>query len=168
MRISNGFFNEEADVVAPRILGKILCRKFADGTIRKYIISEVEAYCGEEDLACHASKGRTARTNVMYQESGLVYVYLIYGKYWMLNFVCAGLGQPHAILIRGVREVSGPGRLGMELRIDKSFYGENLELSNRIWIEDSSEEITYLQSKRVGVDYAGALWSNKKWNFQIL
>ena len=83
-RLPNSFFKRDVIEVAPELLGKILVRKFQDGLAKKYKITEVEAYRGIEDLACHASKGRTARTEVMFSEGGTVYVYLIYGMYWMI------------------------------------------------------------------------------------
>ena len=55
-----------------------------------------------EDLACHASKGRTPRTEVMFREGGTVYVYLIYGMYWLLNLVTGNEGDASAVLIRGI------------------------------------------------------------------
>ncbi len=167
VRLSKSFFGDNALEVAPLLLGKRLCRKFLNGDVIKYEISEVEAYCGEGDLACHASKGRTPRTEVMYAEGGKVYVYLIYGMYWLLNFVCGDEGDPQAVLIRGVREVSGPGRLGKALDLDKTFYGEDLTLSDRIWIEDAPVVKEYGRSCRIGVDYAGPIWSKKKWRFVI-
>ncbi|MDX1284928.1 MAG: DNA-3-methyladenine glycosylase, partial [Draconibacterium sp.] len=86
-KLNNSFFQRDVLVVAPEILGKVLCRKFKNGLIRRYIISEVEAYNGTSDLACHASKGRTPRTEVMFWKGGFIYVYLIYGMYWLLNIV---------------------------------------------------------------------------------
>ena len=59
-------------------------RDFGNGNIQRFTITELEAYRGEEDLACHASKGRTPRTEIMYHTGGYIYVYLIYGMYWML------------------------------------------------------------------------------------
>ena len=85
-RLKRDFFSRDVLEVAPELLGKNLVRK-VEGQIEKYLITEVEAYRGEKDLACHASKGRTPRTEIMYHNGGLVYVYLIYGMYWMLNIV---------------------------------------------------------------------------------
>ena len=86
-RLSSSFFQREVTRVAPELLGKTLVRKFDDGSIRRYTITETEAYRGGDDKACHANKGKTARTEVMFHEGGLVYVYLIYGMYWLLNIV---------------------------------------------------------------------------------
>src|SRR5574344_1807070 len=123
------FFRRDVLRVAPELVGKIIARDFGSGLVKRYPITEVEAYRGEEDLACHASKGRTARTEVMYHHGGKVYVYLIYGMYWMLNIVTSEEGHPSAVLIRGIEGFSGPGRVGRELKLDKSFYGEELQTS---------------------------------------
>jgi len=150
--------------VAPDLLGKYIVRQ-ADGVQTAHRIVEAEAYRGEEDLACHASKGRTSRTDVMYRSGGLVYVYLIYGMYQMLNFVTAHEGEPQAVLIRGVENTIGPGRVSKLLQIDKSFYAENLSTSTRLWVEDRNELAPKIKTaKRVGVDYAGR-WKNKLWRF---
>ncbi len=169
MRLGKDFFKRDAIDLAKDLLGKVLVRKFEDGSEFRAKISEVEAYCGEKDLACHASKGRTKRTEVMYHDGGKVYVYLIYGMYWMLNFVSGIENEPQAVLIRGVDEISGPGRLGKTLRLDKSFYGEDLGNSERIWVENEEKLNPKLikTSKRIGIDYAGEIWSNKLWRFYI-
>jgi DNA-3-methyladenine glycosylase len=101
----------------------------------------------------------------MYGRGGLVYVYLIYGMYYLLNFVTAGEGTPQAVLIRGVEGTVGPGRVGKLLQLDKSFYAEDLVTSTRIWVEDKNEPAPLVQTaKRVGVDYAG-VWKDKPWRF---
>jgi DNA-3-methyladenine glycosylase len=162
------FFLRDVLVVAPDLLGKIIARKFDDGTVNRYRIAETEAYCGEEDLACHACKGRTNRTEVMYHAGGKVYVYLIYGMYWMLNFVTGEEGNPSAVLIRGIEGFNGPGRVGKELQLDKTFYGENLTHSSRIWIEDDGFITNYQTSERIGVNYAGPVWAIKPWRFKMV
>ncbi len=164
-RLTKIFFIQNTLSVAPALLGKLLCRKFPDGSIQKYIITEVEAYCGQEDLACHASKGRTARTEIMFHEGGYVYVYLIYGMYWMLNIVSGEKEDASAVLIRGLHGISGPGRVGKILQLDKSFYGEDLSSSQQLWIEDSETKPTYSTSPRIGINYAGEPWVSKLWRF---
>ncbi len=168
-RLSTDFFIRDVLNVAPNLLGKILVRKFDAGEIRKYQITEVEAYRGEQDLACHASKGRTPRTEIMYHEGGHVYVYLIYGMYWMLNFVTEKDGIPQAVLIRGIEGFNGPGKLTKNLLIDKSFYGEDLNTSNRLWIEENNtfSKIKYKTTPRIGIDYAGEIYKNKPWRFVL-
>ena len=165
-RLSTYFFIRDVLEVAPELLGKTLARRFDDGTVCRYRITEVEAYRGTEDLACHASKGRTPRTEVMFQEGGKVYVYLIYGMYWMLNLVTGEDENASAVLIRGIEGFSGPGRLGRELRLDKSFYGENLAESSRLWVEDAEPVSGFKTSKRIGIGYAGE-WADKPWRFYL-
>ncbi|KJF44431.1 DNA-3-methyladenine glycosylase [Draconibacterium sediminis] len=164
-RIPNSFFLRDVTQVAPELLGKLLVRRFDDGTIHKFKITETEAYRGGEDKACHANKGLTPRTKVMFDEGGLVYVYLIYGMYWMLNFVTGEVGDSSAVLIRGVEGISGPGRVGRALLLDKSFYGENLATSERIWVEDARENPQFITAPRVGIDYAGEPWISIPWRF---
>ena len=103
----------------------------------------------------------------MYHEGGHLYVYLIYGMYWMLNIVTGTINNPQAILIRGIQHFDGPGKLTKHLKIDKSFYGENLISSDRIWIEPNINtlNVKYTTSPRVGIDYAGEIWKNKPWRY---
>jgi DNA-3-methyladenine glycosylase len=165
-RLPADFFLRDVLEVAPELIGKILARHFEDGRIERYRITETEAYRGIEDRACHASKGRTPRTEVMFQEGGTVYVYLIYGQYWMLNLVTGMEGDASAVLIRGIEGFSGPGRVGRELQLDRSFYGENLRNSERIWVEDADPVSEIKTSKRVGIEYAGE-WAEKLWRFYL-
>ena len=164
-RLPFDFFLRDVLEVAPALLGKLLVRRFDDGRMVRYRITEVEAYRGIEDRACHASKGRTPRTEVMFQQGGAVYVYLIYGQYWLLNLVTGLDGDASAVLIRGVEGFSGPGRVGRELQLDRSFYGEILIDSSRIWVEDAEPVTDFKTSKRIGVDYAGEEWAGKMWRF---
>lgn len=164
-RLNIDFYKQDAIIVAEKLLGKIMVRVFDDGAVIRSRITETEAYMGPEDKACHASKGRTARTEVMYFEGGKVYVYLIYGMYWMLNVVTGTENHPQAVLIRGVDKIIGPGKVGRMLEVDKSFYGINLLDSDKIWIEDSVDEIDFDTAPRVGVDYAGEEWRDKPWRF---
>ncbi len=165
--LSVDFFLHDVLEVAPALLGKLLVRRFDDGLIQRYRITETEAYRGAEDLACHASKGRTPRTEVMFRQGGLVYVYLIYGQYWLLNLVTGNEGDASAVLIRGIEGVSGPGRVGRELRLDRSFYGESLINSERIWVEDAAPVTSIQISKRIGINYAGDEWGSKLWRFYL-
>ena len=166
-RLKNKFFQRDILDVAPELLGKFLVRKFEDGSIIKLEINEIEIYRGEEDLASHASKGRTNRTEVMYKSGGLIYVYLIYGIYWMINIVTEQNNNPQAILIRGAGKYDGPGKLSQFLKIDKSFYGEDLETSERIWIEGEKKTIVFVSTTRIGIDYAGDYWKNKNWRYLL-
>lgn len=165
-KISESFFIRDVLDVAPDLLGKILVCK-TNNKISKIKIVEVEAYRGEEDLACHARKGRTKRTEIMYHTGGHLYLYLIYGMYWMLNIVTGPKNFPQAVLIRGIEGYNGPGKLTKNLNIDKRFHGENIVRSNRIWIENSTQIIDYNTSPRIGIDYAGEIWKNKPWRFYL-
>ena len=129
------------------------------------LITETEAYRGGEDRACHASKGMTPRTEVMFGDGGYVYMYLIYGMYWMLNVVASERGIPQAVLVRGIRGTGGPGRLTRKLGLDATFKGEDLVSSERIWIEDGQAKPDYSVTPRVGIDYAGEPWVSKPWRF---
>ncbi len=166
-RLGKDFYRRDVLEVAPSLLGKILVRRFENGTIFRSVITEVEAYRGTEDLACHASKGRTARTDIMFQRGGFLYIYLIYGMYWMLNIVTAHEDMPQAVLIRGLADVSGPGRITRHLLIGRDFYGEDLCRSGRIWIENSEKQIRVKSFPRIGVDYAGEYWKNQPWRYTI-
>ncbi|NOY14599.1 MAG: DNA-3-methyladenine glycosylase [bacterium] len=149
--------NLTADKLAPRLLGQFLCRRFPNGTVKKYVITEVEAYVGEQDKACHAHKGKTKRTAIMYGPPGHWYVYLIYGMYSMLNLVCAPTGVPHAVLIRSVKGITGPGRLTRALKIDTSFNAKLASPDHGLWVEFSNPNIPKNQiaiTPRIGVDYA--------------
>jgi len=164
-RLERLFFQRDVLEVAPELLGKTVVRQFGNGTISRFAITETEAYSGDGDLACHASKGKTSRTEVMFREGGLVYVYLIYGMYWMLNVVTGAESEASAVLIRGLEGISGPGRVGKALQLDKSFYGEDLATSERIWIEDTENHPDFITSPRIGIDYAGEPWVSKPWRY---
>jgi len=168
MKLEHQFFEKEALELAPSLLGKVICRTLNNNRLLRCRITETEAYYGAEDLACHASKGRTSRTEVMFGEGGHVYVYLIYGMYWMLNIVSGHAESPQAVLIRGVEEASGPGRVGRYLELDKSFYGENLVSSSRIWLEDDGKTISYKTTPRIGINYAGEPWISNHWRFIVI
>lgn len=165
-KLSKEFYLQDVLKVAPLLLGKKIVLQ-QNNQYTKHIITEVEAYRGTEDLACHASKGRTKRTEIMFHSGGNLYIYLIYGMYYMLNVVTGKKENPQAVLIRGIEGYNGPGKLTKALDINLSFYGENLLRSNRIWIEDAEEIKNYNTSTRIGIDYAGEVWKNKKWRFYV-
>lgn len=167
MRLNQNYFEQDVLTVAPDLLGKILVRQFEDGNIQRWRITETEAYRGEEDQACHARKGRTIRTEIMYAQGGAVYMYLIYGMYWLLNIVTGPKDIPQAVLIRGLEAISGPGRVGKALKLDKGFYGEDVTVSEKLWIEDSNVHVNYTVEPRVGIDYAPNEWRLKPWRFII-
>lgn len=183
MLLKRNFYNRNTIKVSKELLGCFLVRKYR-GKIMKATIVETEAYRGEHDLASHASKGRTARTEIMYGEAGRAYVYMIYGMYFMLNVVTEEKDFPAAILIRAVKtedgkKFLGPGKLTKFLHIDKSLNDWNLTKGEKLWLEstDSSRDeagwrtkvkkrLKIISSPRVGVDYARHS-KNWKWNFRI-
>jgi DNA-3-methyladenine glycosylase len=169
IRLTHTFFRRDVLEVAPDLPGKILVRTFPGGITARYIITETEAYRGVEDLACHASKGRTPRTDVMFHDGGLIYVYLIYGMYWMFNVVTGNEGEASAVLIRGIGDITGPGKVGKALQIDRSFYGEDLETSTRLWIEEThTGRAAYTTHPRVGINYAGEPWVSMPWRYRLI
>ncbi|PKP20936.1 MAG: 3-methyladenine DNA glycosylase [Bacteroidetes bacterium HGW-Bacteroidetes-21] len=163
-RLTSAFFQQDVLDVAPALLGQNLVI-LSNGLKLTYLITETEAYRGEDDLACHASKGKTERNHIMYALGGYVYVYLVYGMYWMLNFVTGNENDPQAVLIRGIEGFNGPGKLTKQLDINKTFYGEDLAVSERIWVEASGKSERFITAPRVGIDYAGDYWKNVKWRF---
>ena len=166
----------EAELVPPgrtvafarSLLGRHLVRRFTDGRIEARMIVETEAYNGERDLACHARAGRTARTDVLYQPGGIWYVYLCYGIHEMLNLVVGPEGWPAAILIRGVEGARGPGRVTKALGINRTLNRARVAESSGLWIEDRGVRVPSAivsATPRIGVDYAGPIWSAKLWRF---
>jgi DNA-3-methyladenine glycosylase len=170
MRLERDFFNRDVLAVAPELLGKYLVRKKGKKILAAKI-TEVEAYRGTEDLACHASKGLTPRTKVLFGPPGQTYVYLIYGMYYCLNFVTNKEGYPAAVLIRAIEMPggNGPGKLCRLLDISREH--NNLAPENSlVWVEDRGDYVVRKQiqtSKRIGVDYAGA-WKDKLWRFVLI
>ena len=166
-RLLHDFFIRDVLNVAPELVGKILVIRSPESGLRKYMITETEAYRGYEDKACHASHGRTVRNEIMFHAGGRIYVYFVYGMYWMLNFVTGAEDEPQAALIRGIEGINGPGKLTKVLGIGKSFYGEDLITSDRIWVEDNGLRPSFKTGPRIGVDYAGENWKNKPWRYFI-
>lgn len=180
------FFERETLTVARELLGKTLVRRI-DGLLMSGRIVETEAYVGQDDLACHAARGRTARVEVMFGEAGRAYVYLIYGMYYCLNFVTEQEGYPAAVLIRALeptegiktmsdnrggrrgREIaSGPGKLCQAMAIDRTLNGVDVCENQKLWVADGGgvPDDFVERSPRIGVDYAGAcaMWP---WRFTV-
>jgi DNA-3-methyladenine glycosylase len=184
-KLVRAFYSRPALEVAPDLLGKVLVRRLGRRTVSGKIV-ETEAYIGPHDLACHASKGRTPRTAIMFGPPGYAYVYMIYGFYFCLNVVTEPPGYPAAVLIRAVEPVenvdvmrrlrnnperdtniaSGPGKVCMAMSIDKQLNGADF-LGARIWIEDRDlDPGPILTSPRAGIDYAGE-YRDKPWRFYV-
>ena len=175
--MGRSFFNRPTLKVAKELLGKYLVRQLK-GKTSALMITEVEAYDGFRDRASHASRGRTERNKVMFGEAGRWYVYFTYGMHWMLNIVTGPENYPAAILIRGAeskqRIINGPAKLTKFLKIDKPvsrlINGKPANKKSGLWIEDRGVKIFPKQIKRsprIGVHYAGPVWSNKYWRFYL-
>jgi len=166
--LSKEFFERKTVKVAEDLLGKYLVRKVGRKEIVEKI-TEVEAYVGVHDLACHSSRGKTERNSVMFEEAGTIYVYFTYGMHWMLNIVTEEKDCPTAVLIRGTENITGPARLTKALQIDKKLNKQKLGKKSGLWIEDRGEKVRPKDIKRtprIGVSYAG-IWAKKKLRFVL-
>ncbi|PIZ00296.1 DNA-3-methyladenine glycosylase [bacterium (Candidatus Howlettbacteria) CG_4_10_14_0_8_um_filter_40_9] len=152
-KLDKKFFERDTLFVVKDLLGKYLVRELKVKRKKKKVfvgkIVETEAYIGEDDLACHASKGRTNRTEMMYGEAGHAYVYMIYGMYHCLNIVTEKEGFPAAVLIRAIEPIlddvpvqdlkkmgSGPGKLCRWMEIDRGLNGADVTKSEELYITD--------------------------------
>jgi DNA-3-methyladenine glycosylase len=164
------FYQKKTEIVAQRLLGKNLCRRWR-GKVFRYRIVETEAYLGIGDPACHTFGGRnTQRVQSMYLDGGHSYIYLIYGMYYCLNVVTKTPRHPEAVLIRAVEPLQpekdihtdGPGKLCRHLHLTKKEDGLSLWKKSSLWIEDAPAvpKKNIVAKKRIGVDYAG---SAAKW-----
>ena len=156
----NSFFQRPVLEVAREMLGVSICRKLSNGEVIRMTVNETEAYDGEEDLACHASKGKTHRNEVMYEEAGVIYLYLCYGLHWLLNIVSGDRDYPAAVLLRGTLEVSGPGRLTKKLGIDGKLNRKFASIENGLWFEKGKRDWFESSGPRFGIDYAGESGQN--------
>lgn len=164
---ADDFQSRDTVALARSLLGTWLVSAGDDGVTRRHRVCEVEAYQGEEDRACHASKGRTPRTDIMYAPGGVWYVYLCYGIHEMLNLVTGPAERPSAILIRGVEGISGPGRLTRALGITRRWNTLPAAPATGLWLEDDGwhpKRTEVRATARIGVDYAGE-WAEKPWRF---
>lgn len=182
MKILNKqFYTQPTIEIAKQLLGKTLCRNI-NNKIYKGRIVETEGYLGKRDLACHTSKGKTKRNEIMFGPAGYAYVYFIYGMYHCLNVVTEEENNPCAVLIRALEPINmscrntrscfsttnGPAKLCREFQIDRKLNGHNLILGKKLWIEEgiAIESKQIKKSKRIGVDYAGA-WKDRLLRFYI-
>ena len=193
-KLKRQFYTRPTLTVAKSLLGKYLVKNpiSPGGRILVGKIVETEAYIGPKDKASHAYKWKiTKRNKTEYLEGGHIYIYLCYGLYWQLNITTAGEGEPECVLIRALEPIggykiqntkcplfthskiqdlaSGPGKLCRWLKLNKSFDGEDLTKSKRIWLAEEGEKTKKRQivaARRIGIDYAGE-WSKKPWRFYI-
>lgn len=170
-RLKRNFYTQPTLEVAKKLLGKYLVRKTDKEKLIGKIV-EVEAYIGPKDRASHAfNNRRTPRNQAEYLIGGHIYIYLVYGMYWQFNISTYQEEKPECVLVRALdlgKLADGPGKVCRYLKLDKSFYGEDLVKSKRIWLEDRGEKINpseILALPRVGIDYAGPYWSKRKWRF---
>lgn len=163
-KLPRSFFSVGAEVLAERLIGKILVRR-SDGQEYRARIVETEAYVGTHDLACHASRGHTRRTSIMFGPPGYAYVYFVYGMHDMLNIVCSHEGDAQAVLIRAAEplsgfqkpvNLSGPGRLTKAMCITtQRDNGTDLTGDDLFLLDDGFQPCEIHRSPRIGVDYAG-------------
>lgn len=176
MKLGRKFFERDTLSVAKDLLGKVICRKIGNGTLRGRII-ETEAYVGEDDKACHARFGRTKRNEVMYGKAGHTYIYLCYGIHYMFNIVTEKQNFPAAVLIRRIKPLDekqgknnyGPGGLTKFFKVDKRLNNKDITRSSEIWVEDDGyiiDKDNIFQGERVGINYAGDHAKNP-WRFWI-
>ena len=163
-KLDYSFFHRPCLEVAGELVGKIVAHRMPDGTVRRLRISETEAYCGEEDTACHAHKGRTKRTEVLYADAGTIYVYLCYGIHWLLNIVTGDAEDPQAVLIRACVDATGPGKLTKTLQITGELNRGSI-LGEELWIEDDGFACEVVTDKRVGIAYASREDQDRPWRF---
>lgn len=174
--LSQSWFERSALEVAPDLIGCTLVRRFVDGRMLRGTIVETEAY-EEGDPACHAYRKKTKRNWIMFGPAGYVYVYLIYGMYYCLNFITDRDEFASAVLIRALameevdpallkpkelksrerpdRIAAGPGKLCRVMEIDLDLYGTSLEEGSALWVEGrslmSNSPIKLIQTTRIGL-----------------
>ncbi|MEW6443252.1 MAG: DNA-3-methyladenine glycosylase [bacterium] len=184
--MTRDFFARPTLEVARDCLGALLVRVEGNDRVSGTIV-EVEAYIGEQDLACHAKAGRTQRTRVLYAQPGHAYVYFTYGMHWLLNFVTEAEGSPAAVLIRAVEPVTGrhliaarrkalperqwtngPGKVCRSFAIDGRFNGADLCAPDAALFVEAGipvPDAEVLRSARVGMNNVPEPWKSVPWRF---
>ena len=115
------------------------------------MIAETEAYIGPHDLASHAARGRTERTEVMFGEPGTLYLFFVYGMHWMLNVVTGPVGYPAAVLIRAVQDINGQQKLTKAIALTCSLDVKQADEENSVWFTDETRPPrSKLRSAKVG------------------
>ena len=159
-RLNYNFYHRPCLEVARDLVGKVLV--VGNQQLR---ISETEAYCGETDTACHACRGRTKRSEVLYADAGTIYVYLCYGMHWMLNIITGDAEDPQGVLIRACVDAPGPGRLTRKLGITGELNRQSALTGDSLWIADDGFRCSIRLDKRVGIGYASQEDQDKLWRF---
>ncbi len=182
--LPRSFYSRPTLTVARELLGARLVH-ISHGKTLVGLITETEAYIGEDDLACHAKAGRTIRTDPMYGPAGHAYIYFTYGNHWMLNAVTEEEGFPAAVLIRAIqpiegidvmmkrrqgRDTFGPGKLTQALGITKSQnYADLTDSASSLRIEAgikvSHKSVTI--GPRVGLNKTAEPWLSMPWRFLV-
>ncbi|MBN9343579.1 MAG: 3-methyladenine DNA glycosylase [Caedibacter sp. 38-128] len=164
-RLTKDYFSQPTLEVAKDLLGKELIFRDYRG-----LITETEAYIGRDDPACHAARGKTPRTTVMFGPAGVSYVYFIYGMYFCLNIVTEAEGFPAAVLIRGLhllqpesKNLNGPGKLCKHLGITREHNGLDLTMSDVFYVQDKGVKPGYIATPRIGIKVG----TEKLWRFII-
>ncbi len=199
-RLGKQFFIQPTLKVAKDLLGKYLVRKIGNKKISGKIVETEAYIGPYDKASHAFNFKKTKRNQVEYLAGGYIYIYLVYGMHWQLNIVTYLKEKPECVLIRAIEPVSnfkfqnsnlklkdlslklkthnlkvknltnGPGKLCRYLKLNKTFYGEDLTKSKRIWLEDRGEKIKLRNIKnapRIGINYAGSYWLKKKWRFYI-
>jgi DNA-3-methyladenine glycosylase len=158
--LDHAFYGQDATTVARGLIGAVLVRHYRGKDYRARVV-ETEAYVGPHDLACHAAKGRTRRTETMFLHGGHAYVYFIYGMYDMLNVVTGGKDDPQAVLIRAAEpldgwkaDLSGPGKLTRAMHVTRALDRVDLMGKKLHFLAPGAARIEMGVSPRIGVDYA--------------
>ena len=165
-RLERDFFSRDVLEVAPDLVGKLVAHRVGDEILRLRI-SETEAYRGEEDTACHAHRGRTKRTDILYRQPGTISLYLCYGIHWLLNLVTGEEEQPQAVLVRACLKAPGPGRLTRALQLTGDLNGHDATRSSELWLEDDGARFSLKTAPRVGIGYASPEDQAQPWRFLL-
>jgi DNA-3-methyladenine glycosylase len=191
MRLPRAFFARPTEQVARELLGQRLVRRY-QGRRLAGLITETEAYIGQDDLACHARFGLTPRSAVMFGPPGHAYVYFTYGMHWMFNVVTEAQGFPAAVLIRAIvpqeglavmqalrprparspaRLTDGPAKLAQALAIDRRLNGHDLcARAAELFIERApplpATRVRF--GPRIGLNNTPEPWKGKLWNYRVV
>jgi DNA-3-methyladenine glycosylase len=159
-KLGRSFFKVPAEDLAHSVLGTIMARRVG-GRLRRARIIEAEAYLGPKDLASHASKGLTNRTQVLYGPPGRAYVYFIYGLHYMFNIVSGQSGGGQAVLIRAAEpldgwqaDLTGPAKLAQKFDVSLADNGLDLTGDDIFLLQEPDYQARIIRTKRIGVDYA--------------
>lgn len=168
MRITDKtFFQQPALLLAEQLLGKILVHRSDSGEVFRSRLTDVESYRAD-DSACHAYRGMTKRNAPMFEAGGVLYIYLCYGLFNIVNIISGAKGEAEGVMIRGVEGADGPGRASRKMQITRTLNREDLTVSEKIWIEDDGfVPGKIVKNKRIGIGYARQEDQERLWRFTI-